>query len=244
MKLKYLYLALEDVDYRYYNIHLTSDFDFQVHFLFNYFTREIAKLKFETKNFQFITIRGRKEPNLKIKLEENFKSLEVEIAFDENRYKELYPFENEYPLKGCLKPILKETEFNNFAFEMLMQGLTKAKEQNASIPCEFLINTLLDFKSLGYKNEWIHKVKTFKDHFIKASLLCKLTCNCFSLELVIDKNKKEVFRKEILKTLPSALIYKYKFKDIIIENSILKVTTDDLDNPILFELNLLKLNSN
>lgn len=243
MKLKYLYLALEDEDYQYNNIHLTSDFDFQVYFSFNYFTREITKLKFETKNFQFITIRGRKEPNSKIYLKEIFKSLEVEIPFDENRYKELYPFENEYPLKGCLKPILKEAEFNNFVFEMIMQGLIKCKEQNAPIPHDFLINMVLDFKANGFKNEWVHKARTFKNHFIKASLCCKLTCNYFSLELVIEKNKKEVFRKEILKTLPSSIMYKDQFKDIIVEDNILKVTTDDLDNPILFEFDLLKLNS-
>jgi hypothetical protein len=215
--------------------------NFQSDFFTHYVEKKMRLLKFETTDYNFLMIRIRKTAKDFFLIDKTFKSLEVEIPFDENRYKELYPFENEYPLKGCLKPILKEAEFNNFVFEMIMQGLIKCKEQNAPIPCDFLINIVLDFKANGFKNEWVHKARTFKDHFIKASLCCKLTCNYFSLELVIEKNKKEVFRKEILKTLPSSIMYKYKFKDIIVEDNVLKVTTDDLDNPILFEFDLLKL---
>jgi hypothetical protein len=239
MKLKYLYVALEDEDYRYENLHLTSDFDFQIHFLFNYFTREIAKVKFETKNFQFITIRGRKKPSQELVLKEHFKSLEIEIHFDEKKYKALYPFVNEYPLNGLsLKPILKVEEFNNFLFEMIMEALVKSKKLNALIPYEFLLNTTLDFKANGFKNEWLYKSKTFKEFSIKTSLFCKLTCNYFSLELVIEKDKKEIFRKEILKTLPSAIIYKWEFKEILIDNGLLKIIRDDYEKTILYELPL------
>jgi hypothetical protein len=238
MKLKYLYIALEDEDYRYENLHLTSDFNFQTFFLFNYFSREIAKVKFETKNFQFITIRGRKKPSQELVLKEHFKSLEIEIPFDENKYKELYPFINEYPLNGLLKPILKEEEFNNFLFEMVVEALVKGKKMNALIPYEFLLNTTLDFKASGFKNEWLYKSKTFKEFSIKTSLFCKLTCYYFSLELVIEKDKKEIFRKEILKTLPSSIIYKGEFKEILIENGSLKIIRDDYEKTTLYELPL------
>jgi hypothetical protein len=238
MKLKYLYITLEDEDYRYEDLHLTSDFNFQTFFLFNYFSREIAKVKFETKNFQFITIRGRKEPSQELVLKEHFKSLEIEISFDENKYKALYPFINEYPLNSLLKPILKEEEFNNFLFEMAMKALVKAKKLNAVIPYEFLLNTTLDFKANGFKNEWLYKSKIFKEFSIKTSLFCKLTCNYFSLELVIEKDKKEIFRKEILKTLPSAIMYKWEFKEILIENGSLKIIRDDYEKTTLYELPL------
>ncbi len=241
MKLTYFYLALSSEDFS--DTRIVSAMNFQSDFFTHYVEKKMRLLKFETTDYNFLMIRIRKTAKDFFLIDKTFKYLEVEIPFDENRYKELYPFENEYPLNGCLKPILKEAEFNNFVFEMIMQGLIKCKDQDAPIPHDFLINMVLDFKSNGFKNEWVHKARTFKNHFIKASLSCKLTCNYFSLELVIEKNKKEVFRKEILKTLPSSIMYKDQFKDIIVEDNILKVTTDDLDNPILFEFDLLKLNS-
>jgi hypothetical protein len=242
MKLKYLYIALEDEDFQDDNLHLTSDFDFQVYSFFNYFNREIVKLKFESKKFEFITIRGRKKIPNNIILQEDFKSLEIEILFDLNRYKELYPFENEYPLTGFLKPIIEENKFNDFVVEMIINGLTKVKKENELAPWDFLINMATDFKTLDYKNEWIHKTRTFKEHSIKTILMCKVTCNYFCLELIIEKNKREIFREEILKTAPSPFMFKHKFKDTLIEGNFLKVLSNDLDNPLLFEIDLITLN--
>lgn len=241
MQIKFLYLALEGKDYDIENPCLVSDFDFQTGFMFDYFEKSLKANKFIADDFQFITIRGRKNPSKSVVLKEHFKSLEIEILFDEEKYFQLYPYENKYPLEGLLKPVLKEKEFNNFLFKMVMEGLEKGKEQKAPIPFDFLINACLDFKLNGFKNEWLYKTKAFKEYGIKASLFCKLTCNYFSLELMIEENKKEVFRKEILKTLPSNLIYKPLFKDIIIEKGELIITSADLENPILYKMLLSKI---
>ena len=242
MILKHIYLALDGVDF--IDTRIISDFNFQSDFITHFIEQRLTKIKFETNNFQTLTIRGRKEPRDILIYRNHFKSLDIEIPFNVNRYKELYPYENEYPLQGLLKPVINESDFNNFLLELLMQGFEKAHEQKAPIPYEFLLNTTLDFKANGFRNEWEHKTRTFKEYGVKIILFCKLTVNYFSLDMIIIKNKHEIFRKEILKTLPSAIIYKDEFKDIRLEDDKFLVTNDKYESPPLFELPLSILFSN
>lgn len=238
MKLNYIFIGLESDDYDRIDKFLVSNFDFQAAFFYDYLSKNVKKMKFEVNSFQAIMIRGRKKPSSDLVFKEHLKALEIEIYFDQDRYNQLYPFTNSYPLERLMKPVLKENEFNAFLFEMMMEGLAKAKKLNAPIPIDFLMNTVLDFKINNYKNEWNFKSKTFKEFSMKVYLFCKLDCNCFTLELVVEKNNNEVFRKDILKTLPSAIMYKGEFKDILIENEILKITKDDYEKSVLYELPL------
>jgi hypothetical protein len=249
MKLKFLSLQIESEDYLIPNsqnsefpfrvANIVSDFSFQTEFIYNFIGRKLSLLKVETDNFQFISIRGRKKPKETIFIKEIFKALEIEIQFNENKYLELYPFENEYPLTNkLLQPVLNENEFNEFLFEMIIKGLDKAKKQDAPIPNKLLEEILFAFKSDGYKNEWIEKTKTFREYGIKAFFQCKMNCNYFTLTLVIEKKNKELFKEEILKTLPSSLIFKGQFKDILIMNNNIVVIKDDLEQTVLFEKHL------
>jgi hypothetical protein len=249
MKLKFLSLQIESEDYLIPNsqnsefpfrvANIVSDFSFQTEFIYNFIGRKLSLLKVETDNFQFISIRGRKKPKETIFIKEIFKALEIEIEFNENRYLELYPFENEYPLiNKLLQPVLNENEFNEFLFEMITKGLNKAKKQDVPIPNKLIEEFLFDFKSDGYKNEWIEKTKTFKEYGLKAIFLCKMNCNYFTLTLIINKNKKEILKEEILKTLPSSLIFKWQFKDIFIIHNKIVVIKDDSEQTILFEKSL------
>lgn len=252
MKLKYFFIGISEDDYLIsnpvgseypYSVDtIVSDFDFQSNYFYNYVYSKLKDFKFEFGVFNTIMIRGRKKPDEKLVPKTHFKSLNIEVFFNEERYRELYPYKNEYPLDDrLLPPIEKEEAFHTFLFDMVMEGLEKGKQQKAPIPYDFLVNTVLDFKLNGFKNEWIHKAKTFKEHGIKATLFCKLTMNYFSLELIIEKDKKEVLRKEILKTKPSGLIYDYKFKDIIIDNGILKIMKDTYEPSYLYEIDLSEL---
>jgi hypothetical protein len=241
MKLKNIYLALESEDFTDKNI--VSDFNFQTDFITHFIEKKIVAKKFETSNFQTLMIRGRKSPSDKLVLKEHFKALEVEFSFDEKKYNEIYPYSNTYPLDGLLKPVKNENDFNNFLFEIILNSFEKSKTLNTEIPSDYLIEILNEFKLNNFKNEWLFKSKIFKEQSIKASLFCKLTCNYFSLELIIEKNKKEILKKEILKTLPNAIMYKYEFKDIVIENNILKVIKDDYDKSTLYKLQLSDINN-
>jgi hypothetical protein len=106
---------------------------------------------------------------------------------------------------------------------MLIDGIEKAKNQT-NIPHQFLINTILDFKSQGCKNEWIHKSLIIKDFGVKAILFCRLTTNYFSLTLILFKKNKKIFKKEILRELPSKICYSNEFDDIIYKKNKLIVT--------------------
>jgi len=251
MRIRSLYLAIEGDDYLTPNppgsdfpfsvSHIVSDFDFQTGSFLNYFDRVLKKSKFQSEEFQFVTIRGRKKPSNKYLIKKHFKSLEVEIPFDEKKYKELYPFKNKYPIKGLLSPILKEEEFNIFLFEMIMEGLLKSKKQEAPIPYDFLIETLSNFKLGGFNNEWIHKKKICKDYGVIAYLKCRLTSNYFSLELIIEKSKKEIYKKEVLRTLPNVIMYKDEFKDIQVVEGKLLIMKNTSEESILFSLDLSSL---
>lgn len=237
MILKHFYLALDSNDFP--NSGTVSDFNFQTNFITQFVEKRLQKEKFETKNFNMIMLRAKKEPKENILVEDHYKCLTVEVQFDEKRYKELYPFVNDYPLKGeLIKPVEKKGDFNDFLIGIIIQGLEKARTQKAEIPYQFLLDTTLDFKVQGYKNEWIHITRTFKEYNIKASLLCKLTVNYFSLELIIEKNKQEIFRKEIFRTLSNGTFYHDEFKDIkIVEGKLIVTRKSDLEPP-LFEFPL------
>jgi len=249
MKLKFLTLQIDSDDYLIPNpenstfpfrvSNIVSDFSFQTEFILNFFSRKLSLIKYQSDRFQFICIKGRKTPQKNIFISDTLKALEIEISFDESRYFKLYPFTNEYPLiNKLLNPVPKEDDFNDFLFEMIKEGLDKSKKQNAQIPHEYLEEILLDFKLNRYKNEWIEKTKIFKEYQIKASFLCKINCNFFTLTLLIHKNNQELFKEEILKTLPSSLIYRWQFKDILIRDGKLIIIKGDSDRTILFEKKL------
>ena len=52
----------------------------------------------------------------------------------------------------------------------------------------------------------------------------------------MERGKDQLFKKEIFRTLPDALVYRRYFKDIEIRNDKLVVTKDMYENPVLFEL--------
>ncbi len=251
MKLKHFFLALSSDDYLIPNppgyefpfdvSSIVSDFNFQTEYVSYFIAQRLAKDKIEMEGFDTITIRARKQPSEKLVYKEHLKSLNIEIYFDENRYRELYPFENKYPLNGLLAPVEKEKEFCDFLIAMIMAGLEKARKQNPNIPYDLLVNAVLDFKSGGCKNEWQHKSKSFKDYGIKANLLCRLTANYFSLELCLEKDKHTIYKKEILKTLPSVTHFHDEFKDIKMESDKLFVTRKSELRPRLYELPISEL---
>ncbi len=251
MKIKHFYLGLNGDDYLIPNppeakfpfrtSKMVSEFNFQSDFITHYIENHLKKMKYESDDFDMIMIRGKQQPTDAFFIEKHHKCLTVEVFFDEKKYKELYSLKNKYPLDNLLKPITREDEFNEFVFKMIMEGLGKLKKQKALIPYDFLIDTTLDFKGNSYKNEWIHKRKNLKEYGIKSYLICKLTCNYFSLDLMIEEGKQEIYRQEILKTLPSGVFYKDEFDDMKVEGGNLVITKKSDEESYLFRLNLSKV---
>lgn len=212
-----------------------SDFNFQTTYLSYYLSWALRKQKFETQGFNILLFRGSKNPEPLPILKEHFKSLNVEVFFDEYEYTRLYPKANVYPLTGLLKPLVNETAFNDFVFSMVVNGLETAKN-TASLPYEFLVNTLLDFRMKGCKTEWVHQTKKIRSQGLKVSLICQLSANYFRLELSVKNKELEIFRKELLKTLPSQDQYSSEFKNIVIDDEKIMVTKNEDGKALLFTL--------
>lgn len=232
MKLKNFYLGLSSDDYLIANP-IGSDFPYRVspivsdfNFLSDYFSHFIEKklrnLKFETKEIETIMIRGRKNPN-GVVVKKHLKTIELEVDFNEKKYLKIYPNVNSYPLNGQLIKLEDELTFSNFLFNMTVDGIDLAKHENVNIPCDDIIKFLKEFREIGFQNEWIFKKKKIQGTSFMAMLKCKLNCNNFILELIV-KNNKKVFKKEVLKTLPTAIQYKDEFKDLIIKGDEIIIT--------------------
>src|SRR3569833_357112 len=169
-----------------------SDFGFRNRFIGNYLTRKLKELKPVSLNFSRIALIASKSPIKENEVLESF--LRVSVSFDRSKYESL----------------LKE-ELPDFFIAMYKEGIMKAS-QTHEIPAEFLLVRLEEFKANNYLNEWEFKSKSFKELGLKATLICKMTMDFFSLTLVLTKKSEVIFTEEILNTLPDEIIYHWQFK--------------------------------
>jgi len=194
----------------------TSDFSFRSRFIGNYLKRQIKQSKFVPTGYTRLVINACHiiKPN---RIFEN--CLCVSIFFDKALYDNM-----------------KNGELPDFFIDMYIDGINQAKLTD-NIPVAFLNNKLKEFKADGYKNEWEFKSKTFKEIGIKTSLFCKMTMDTFTLSLTLYKKKELIFEREILTTLPDETCYHYQFKDVILENNTI-IITSWYDAPPLYLLDL------
>ena len=246
MKLRHFFIGLDSDDFLIknppgsefpYSVKpIVSDFSFLTHYFGDYMSRSIRKLSFDTNDFNALVIRGRKEPRGTI-LKSHFKSLNLEVYFNEKLFKDLYPFKNDYPIGGLLHPVIKQTEFSEFLHNLCYEGINNYSDEKFRIPKKELLESFEEFKGIGFINEWIHKRKGLTGTGLTAYLVCSLTANSFKLKLSLkDKIKQEIFAETILETLPSSNHYHNEFKDIKFKNQEIIVTKRDGDE--LFRMNL------
>ena len=136
---------------------------------------------------------------------------------------------------------LSKDELNDFFIQMYLDGIVKAS-QTDTIPVEFLLTKLKEFKDNNYLNEWEFKSKTFKEIGIRATLICRMTIDFFSLTLALERKKEVVFSKEILNTLPDEIIYHWQFKEIVLDGNEIKVL--DEFGKAIYSLSLISIDEN
>jgi len=197
-----------------------STFDFQTRSLCNYLERKIKPLKFKTTGFKRICIILSNYPSANCEVNSS-NVLSVEVYFDINQYK-----------------TLNKEGLNDFFVPLLIKGLQKCK-QEYDIPLKEILQYIEDFRNINYLNQWVYKKCQFKNYNIKCQLVCKLTIDYFHLVLEIEKFKKQIFKKEILKTLPDEIIFSHQFQDIKEENNHLIIF--DRNGGTLYKLDLDKL---
>lgn len=87
---------------------------------------------------------------------------------------------------------------------------------------ESMNRSLREFVGDLCRNVWVFHSKRVKP-LGKVQLECELNRDNFILYFVVRGNETELFRKEILKTLPDSLCYHHKFNKLKVENGIILV---------------------
>jgi len=178
----------------------------------------------------------------------------IAIPFDIKRYNELYPKPNPYPMtydfNKYINPVTNVDEFNQFIYKTTLDALNFAEQQKEKLPFDFLKTELDLFAKNNFKREWYYQKKTFKEHDISASLLCKQNCNEFIMELIITRKRKEIFREKIGKANPNYLTYRMLYGDLKVWENTLMVVKNNHDylsieeqaENTIFKLDLTNLN--
>ncbi|GEM_PF-4188473 len=119
--------------------------------------------------------------------------------------------------------LMGSTQTHNFIVQFLRTHLADLPHVQSESMSSLL--TIIDnFQSGGYLNTWTHKKRKFPKYGISGSLNCSLTLESFQLFLVVDA-KTELYSRCILTTDPDELAYHYRFKDLVVRNDVLTVTS-------------------
>lgn len=214
MKLRYISLGLDYDYFTKFDNELRYKFFLSTRFISNYISREVRKLKFETSEYNMISISLL--PNLKqtVSSLKSFGVLEINLPFDQMRYESVIGTANcEYYLE---------------LFELAFIELAKSHK----IPLNLLLDVLRRFKAGGCLNEWTHKKKKFRDQNLTVELKCEFDTNCFQLRLIVVllSTGALLFSGLIARTEPDEVLFEKMFKDILIEKDDILIT-DSSDSP-------------
>ena len=186
----YLYLDPEE-----FPRELAIAFGFSSRYACNFLERKIKPLRFHSDGFNRIVIQGStREKGLKLTKGSN--ALSSLVPFDLDRYKEI-----------------SGKSQHEFYLKMIEEGLKSAALQH-EIPTQELADAIEEFRHHGYKNEWVHQTKYYREDQLRASLLCTLRPEIFSLTLDIKRRNENVLTDIILETKPDEIIFADQFKEL------------------------------
>lgn len=176
-------------------------------YICNYLEREcLKKLRFRTEGFNRIVIGIAEAPDNKMVVNSEAAAC-LEVKYNKRQLS-----------------MLAGLELTDQLIAYIRRGLNSAASF-ISIPEEELNVCLNKFIAEGYKNEWIHQKKTFRSKKVEAVLACCLSQDRFTLRLVIQKEGKTVFNRQILKTDPDEIAFHYRFNAIELIDDSIVITT-------------------
>lgn len=213
MNLWYINISLNpetgfDVDYRY-------EFTLHTRFISNYLSKQIRKHRFATDGtFNMVSVNPTPNEVKKCRIVPDA-ALVVELPFDKARYEKI-----------------KGTVDCEYYVELLEVGFRKAS-QFKEIPLSQLLKLTDEFRKNGYRNEWQHKKKRFKEYDVEVILDCYFTTLEFKLVATINKisTKEELCSGAVLITEPDEICFDKMFKDILIKKDKIIITDGILDSP-------------
>jgi hypothetical protein len=206
MNLRYIALHM-DFDSGYKDP-FRDNFNLNSRFISNYLSTQIRKLKVETdETFNMISV----APSIEIAHVFRIvgeKALQARISFNKEAYEQM-----------------SEIEKYKYYLQLLEEGY-KIFAKHKKIPLEQLLKLHQDFKNNGYRNEWLHKKKKFKEQGIEVTLNCFFTSFDFHLVMSVSdiRSKMELISGTVIRTLPDEVCFAHFFKDVIIENDKLSIT--------------------
>lgn len=213
-----LYLDVDEFERMY-----RSQFEFRNRYLCNFLRRRLKTLRLRTQGFNQVLIKGCRVAEECCPVTSEHSAI-ASLAFDRTRYDTLGP-----------------EEHHEFFISMLLEGLEKCARYHR-IPLANMKGWIEEFRRGGYRNEWTHKEKLLRPLGLRAALLCKLDSEKFVLTLKLERKGSIVFQEPILETKPDELCFAYEFKDIVVQDDTVvvtsKYTTDKYGKPIIFSLNV------
>jgi hypothetical protein len=199
----------------------------QTRHICNYLERQLASLRFDAAGFNKICVIGYSIPPAEM-LINTCQSLSVPIEFD---------------MSACRR--IPRDLLGDYYAGLLAGGLRKCSSRY-EIPLDEMLGWLTCLKQQGYRNEWMFKERTFRQHGLKCRLHCALTLDAFALRLQIARQGCVLFDEAILTTPPDEIAFGRRFKDIVLEGDHLTVTTKlhTEDRRVLYKIALSALPSN
>lgn len=191
-----------------------TEFNRHSRFISNFLSIQIRKIKFKTDGtFNMIGV----TPSLSIKYKCRLvgdAALQARILFDEVGYGKM-----------------NEKEKYEYYLSLLEQGYRICNKVK-TIPLDQLLELNQVFRENGYKNEWLHKQKRFKDKGIEVRLEGIFSSKDFILKMSVFKieTHKEIVSGTVIRTLPYEVCFDRLFKDVLIEDDKL-IITESLNNP-------------
>lgn len=209
---------------RYISLHMGFDsgysetirkkFNLHSRFVSNFLSVQIRKLKFKTDgSFNIIGV----SPSLNIRHVCRIvgdDALQARVTFNKESYDQM-----------------EDTKQYEYYLRLLEDGY-KICSQYKEIPMQYLLDLHQRFRENGYKNEWLHKKKKFKEQGIEVKLECSFTSIDFKLQITVNNiiDKEQLITGTIIRTLPDEVYFEKEFKDILIEKKNL-IVTDFYDRP-------------
>lgn len=191
-----------------------DNFNLHSRFISNYLSVQIRKLKFKTDDtFKMISIIPSAMTEYTCRVVGN-DVLRVHVPFDKEKYNQL-----------------KEVEKYEYYLHLLEEGYNICSKHK-DIPLSYLLSLHKQFREGGYKNEWLHKKRRFKEQNIEVILYCYFTSKDFRLRITINnlQTKEELISGFVIRTLPDEVCFQPLFKDVVIIDNILGIT-DFQDRP-------------
>lgn len=137
------------------------------------------------------------------------RGVEYDKLFKTLEYKSTLSYLNISQLEGHerTEKILGLIEVAGSVYDNFIPGIRQAMQDSID-----------RFRNGGYKNVWLFKRKRI-DRVGQVELICELDREMFTLTLVAKNKNTEIYRRDILKTKPSSVIYHHKFKDVLVDEN-------------------------